>query len=98
LQVFQKYIGCCTCCNGTHLLQPAATATGAPCMHMESGGMERGVAWCNDTVRKVERDGGRGTGSPGLCVQQGTGAGSPRMYMQQGIGAGTGGPPVPVAV
>jgi hypothetical protein len=56
-----------------HVLQwdPSAAAAGAPCMRVGSGRMERGAA----TGAGSGADGGKGSGSPRLCVEQGAGAG-----------------------
>ena len=48
-------------------------------MHVGSGGMERGVA--HSRAWEVEGDGGKGAGSPRLCMQQG--AGGPPLCVQQ---------------
>jgi hypothetical protein len=51
--MFQQYIGCCPCCNVTHLPQPFVVAAGASCMRVGSRGVERCAATSGPRLTRV---------------------------------------------
>jgi hypothetical protein len=62
IRMLQNQIGCFTCCNGTHPLQPPATAARVSCMRVGNGG-----GWKQGRERSRARETGA-TGAP--CMRR----------------------------